>query len=174
MPVVSLTTRTLMSTPVKTFIGIGSLRFKSLVRTSSLDRSLIKGMAAQCKVSRLDHMVLTVVSLDKTINFYTDAIGMSVVKFGEGRKALQFGNQKINLHLAGREFKPHAKKPVPGSADLCFISEEPLVDWISKFKQLGIPIEEGPVKRTGAVGPINSVYVRDPDQNLIEISNYEK
>ncbi|ODN00495.1 Glyoxalase domain-containing protein 5 [Orchesella cincta] len=146
-----------------------------VVRTSSVNNgTIVEGMASLCKVSRLDHLVLTVVNLEKAISFYTGALGMSVIQFGEGRKALQFGNQKINLHLAGREFKPHAKKPTPGSADLCFISEEPLVDWISKFKQLKISIEEGPVKRTGAVGSINSVYVRDPDQNLIEISNYEK
>lgn len=110
--------------------------------------------------------------MDKSITFYTQALGMSLIQFGEGRKALQFGNQKINLHKAGQEYKPHANTPTPGSADLCFVTKEPLATWVSKFQSFGIPIEEGPVKRTGAVGPMTSVYVRDPDKNLIEIAFY--
>lgn len=126
------------------------------------------------QVDGVDHLVLTVKDMDRSIQFYTRALGMSLIQFGEGRKALQFGNQKINLHLAGKEFKPHARVPTPGSADLCFVTGSPLTEWISKFKLLSIKIEEGPVNRTGAVGPMTSVYVRDPDFNLIEIAYYGK
>ncbi|MCQ4298237.1 VOC family protein [Pseudomonas stutzeri] len=122
-------------------------------------------------ISHLDHLVLTVADLDVTVDFYTRVLGMQAVTFGEGRKALTFGNQKINLHQAGREFEPKAERPTPGSEDLCFIVATPLHDVIAHLSEQGVTIIEGPVQRTGAAGPIHSVYVRDPDQNLIELSN---
>ncbi|WP_276356961.1 VOC family protein [Cohnella caldifontis] len=123
-------------------------------------------------IDRLDHLVLTVEDLERTIRFYEAVLGMEVVRFAGGRYALQFGRQKINLHERGREFEPKAHTPVPGSADLCFISSTPLEDVIQHLNRHGIPIEEGPVLRTGAMGKILSVYFRDPDLNLIEVSNY--
>lgn len=124
------------------------------------------------KIDRLDHLVLTVRDIDATCDFYSRVLGMQVVTFGEGRKALTFGQQKINLHQEGREFEPKAARPTPGSADLCFITSEPLQAIIEHVRASGVEIVEGPVRRTGAVGPIESVYLRDPDGNLIEISNY--
>ena len=126
----------------------------------------------QMKIDRLDHFVLTVASVDATCAFYSEVLGMQVSEFGAGRKALIFGRQKINLHQAGAEFEPKAHVPTPGSADLCFIAESNLQHVIAHLKGLKITIEEGPVERTGATGPIESIYLRDPDQNLIEISNY--
>jgi len=122
-------------------------------------------------IDYLDHLVLTVASLDATTAWYRDVLGMRVEIFGEGRTALVFGGEKINLHEAGKEFEPKALRPTPGSADLCFVSSTPLETVIEHLGALGVPVEEGPVKRTGASGPILSVYVRDPDENLIEISN---
>ena len=122
-------------------------------------------------ISQLDHLVLTVADLDVTVDFYTRVLGMQPVTFGEGRKALAFGRQKINLHQAGREFEPKAERPTPGSADLCFIVATPLEAVIAHLEQQGVAILEGPVQRTGATGPIRSVYLRDPDLNLIELSN---
>jgi len=124
------------------------------------------------KIERLDHLVLTVKNISTTCDFYSRALGMEVVTFGNNRKALAFGWQKINLHEAGHEVDPKAHRPTPGSADLCFITREPVPLIIEHFNRLGIEIIEGPVKRTGALGPIESVYLRDPDGNLIEISNY--
>ncbi len=124
------------------------------------------------KIDRLDHLVLTVRDIDQTCRFYTMALGMEVVTFGSGRRALSFGSQKINLHEAGHEFKPHAKTPVPGSADLCFISSIPLPAVMEHLIAGTIPIIEGPVERTGATGKIRSIYLRDPDENLIEIAEY--
>ncbi|KAA0020806.1 VOC family protein [Salinicola corii] len=123
------------------------------------------------KISRLDHLVLTVADIDVTCDFYVRALGMERVVFGEGRIALGFGEQKINLHRHGREFEPKADRPTPGSADLCFLSETPLEEVITHLEAEEITIIEGPVDRTGATGPIRSVYVRDPDDNLIEIAN---
>ena len=125
------------------------------------------------KVNALDHLVLTVTDMEKTIRFYTKILGMEEVTFGNSFKALAFGDQKINLHEYGNEFEPKAAKPCPGSADLCFISATPIQEWQTFLSSNGIPIEEGPVKRTGARGTIHSIYIRDPDGNLIEISNYE-
>jgi len=122
-------------------------------------------------ISHLDHLVLTVADIETTVDFYTRVLGMQVVTFGEGRKALAFGNQKINLHQARREFEPKAERPTPGSADLCFIVATPLDRVIAHLETQGVSIIEGPVQRTGATGPIRSVYVRDPDLNLIELSN---
>ncbi|KIL39882.1 hypothetical protein SD70_17575 [Gordoniibacillus kamchatkensis] len=124
------------------------------------------------RIDRLDHLVLTVRSIEATCRFYTKALGMEEITFGAGRKALQFGRQKINLHEAGKEFEPKAATPLPGSADLCFIAGVPLPDVVRHLQSCGVDIVEGPVQRTGAVGPMMSVYVRDPDGNLIEISHY--
>ncbi len=126
------------------------------------------------KLDRLDHLVLTVKDIQATCDFYTRVLGMSVVTFGNNRKALQFGDQKINLHEAGKEFEPKATHPTPGSADLCFITSLPLDAVIAHLRAEGVPIVEGPVRRTGALGPIESVYLRDPDGNLIEVSSYDK
>ena len=120
------------------------------------------------KVRRLDHLVLTVADIDASVDFYTRVLGMTAVTFRGGRTALVFGSSKINLHQAGREFSPKALRPTPGSADLCFIVDDPIDDVV---RQLGPLIEEGPVERTGATGPLLSVYLRDPDHNLIELSN---
>ena len=124
------------------------------------------------KIDRLDHLVLTVKSISATCVFYQEALGMEVVTFGSGRKALVFGKGKVNLHELGKEFEPKAESPTSGSADLCFISETPLDEVVSELTRKGVEIIEGPVDRTGAFGPIRSVYLRDPDLNLIEISNY--
>ncbi|MDI3453668.1 VOC family protein [Acinetobacter sp. V89_4] len=123
------------------------------------------------KISHLDHLVLTVSNIETTCNFYQTVLRFEIITFKGDRKALQFGNQKINLHQQGNEFEPKALQPTPGSADLCFISETPISEVIAHLNQLNIQIEEGPVERTGTMHPILSVYIRDPDQNLIEISN---
>jgi len=121
-------------------------------------------------IDHLDHLVLTTAHLDRCIDFYTRVLGMTVETFGADRKALRFGRQKINLHEAGKEFLPKAERPTPGALDLCFIADRPLDDVIAQLAAGGASIIEGPVQRTGAIGPIRSVYLRDPDQNLIEIS----
>lgn len=123
-------------------------------------------------IDRIDHLVLTVRDIGATCAFYTRVLGMQMVTFGAGRTALAFGSQKINLHQAGREFDPKALHPTPGSGDLCFITDVPLSEVITHIQSCGVAIEEGPVQRTGATGPIESIYLRDPDGNLIEISNY--
>ncbi len=122
-------------------------------------------------VDRLDHLVLTVADLEATCDFYSSVLGMEIVRF-EGRAALKFGTQKFNLHQAGAEFKPYARRPTPGSADLCLIVRTPLNEVIAELQARGISPELGPVERTGAQGTILSVYLRDPDGNLIELSNY--
>jgi catechol 2,3-dioxygenase-like lactoylglutathione lyase family enzyme len=124
-------------------------------------------------IERLDHLVLTVKDIEVTLDFYQRVLGMEKLDFGEGRKALKFGQSKINLHQAGHEFEPKAARPTSGSGDLCFISPTALTGVIEHLKSLGVSIELGPVERTGALGPIRSVYLRDPDDNLIEISNYQ-
>lgn len=123
------------------------------------------------KIDSPDHLVLTVADIDTSIEFYQQVLGFEVVTFKGDRKALAFGQQKINLHQLGKEFEPKAKAPTAGSADLCFISSTPLAEVINEINALGVIIEEGPVERTGARGAILSVYIRDPDCNLIEISN---
>lgn len=123
-------------------------------------------------IDRIDHLVLTVDDVEDAIAFYVDVLGMVEVTFGSGRKALRFGSSKINLHKRGREFEPKAASPTPGSADLCLIADDPLEEVLAELAAHGVAIEEGPVMRTGATGPIRSVYVRDPDRNLIELSNY--
>jgi len=123
------------------------------------------------EISKLDHLVLTVKDLEKTTSFYESVMGMQKEVFGDGRLALKFGGQKINLHQLGNEFEPKAHKPMPGSADLCFITPTPLDDAMAHVKRCGVEIIEGPVERTGAHGPIRSFYFRDPDHNLIEVAN---
>jgi catechol 2,3-dioxygenase-like lactoylglutathione lyase family enzyme len=121
-------------------------------------------------IDHLDHLVLTTTDERACVGFYVDGLGMTLENFGDGRKAFRFGNQKINLHVKGREFEPKAHTPVPGALDLCFIAGIPLDDVIAGLRSKGLAILEGPVMRTGAVSRIRSVYLRDPDLNLIEIS----
>jgi len=123
------------------------------------------------KIESLDHLVLTVADIDRTVAFYQQVLGFEVMTFKGSRKALAFGQQKINLHQRGKEFEPKANTPTPGSADLCFLSATPLEEIIAELAENDVAIEEGPVERTGAQGAILSVYIRDPDFNLIEISN---
>lgn len=126
------------------------------------------------KYERLDHTVLTVNSIDATVDFYTRVLGMEVHTFNslvDNRKALLFANHKINLHEYGNEIQPTAQNPGPGTEHLCFIVSDPIDEVAAHIRASGVEIEEGPVERAGALGPINSVYVRDPDGNLIEISN---
>ena len=124
-------------------------------------------------IDRIDHVVMTVRDVDATCDFYARVLGMRVVTFAEGRKALAFGKQKINLHLAGREFEPKAAHPTPGSVDLCLITTGTLDDAIAQLALCGVPVLEGPVAKTGATGPLRSIYFRDPDANLSEVSTYE-
>ena len=126
------------------------------------------------RVESLDHLVLTVRDLDAAQQFYADALGMTPVCFavadGTQRHALSFGNQKINLHIAGAEFEPKSAHPTPGSADLCFLVTGSILDWVTALQARNISVEMGPVARTGATGKLTSIYVRDPDDNLIELS----
>ena len=124
------------------------------------------------QISRIDHIVLTVADIDATCEFYSRALNMQVLSFGAGRIALSFGQQKINLHQAGKEFEPKAMRPTPGSADICLITETPISQVMLHLQACGVDLLEGPVRRTGATGPLLSVYFRDPDSNLIEVSNY--
>lgn len=124
-------------------------------------------------LDRIDHLVLTVHDIEATCQFYT-LLGMQVVTFGENRKALQVGQQKINLHQVGREIEPKAKSPTAGSADLCLITTTPLPQVVEHLQACGVLIELGIVPRTGAIGLIDSIYVRDPDGNLLEIANYRE
>lgn len=127
------------------------------------------------KVTALDHLVLTVANLEDTVSFYQSVLGMEPVSFigadGAERTALCFGEQKINLHAAEAPIRPHAGKPVAGSADLCLLSDVPLCAWLEHLSKLNVTVELGPVDRTGAVSPLVSLYIRDPDGNLVEISN---
>ena len=122
-------------------------------------------------LTSLDHLVLTVRDLDATVRFYVEGLGMALREFSEGRRALHFGRQKINLHVAGQEFEPKAEKPTPGSADLCFLTKTPVDEVARHLKGIGHTLIEGPVERSGATGPLLSIYLRDPDGNLIEIAN---
>ena len=125
-------------------------------------------------IDHIDHIVLTTRDLQGCIRFYTDVLGMKLEKFAENRLALKFGTQKLNLHEWGKEFTPRAHVAAPGTLDLCFIAAIPLEAVIDTLKKNDIPILEGPVAKTGAQGKIRSVYVRDPDLNLVEISEYNK
>ncbi|KAI3351854.1 hypothetical protein L3Q82_020687 [Scortum barcoo] len=142
-----------------------------LIQTLGPVRSKI---SCPVEVSHLDHLVLTVKSVPDTVKFYTSTLGMEVITFKGNRKALSFGQQKFNLHQLGQEFEPKAKHPTSGSADLCLITKTPLATVAAHLKVCGVEIEEGPVERTGAVGTITSLYFRDPDHNLIEVSNYNQ
>lgn len=124
------------------------------------------------EVDHLDHLVLTVKDIEATSQFYESVMGMQKVSFGAGRFALTFGNQKINLHELGNEFEPKAGNVKEGSVDFCFIIKTPIEDAIQHVQSQGVDIIEGPVARTGAIGKIVSAYFRDPDSNLIEVSNY--
>jgi catechol 2,3-dioxygenase-like lactoylglutathione lyase family enzyme len=124
------------------------------------------------KIARLDHLVLTVADIERTCAFYTRVLGMEVARFGEGRTALRFGQQKINLHAADNIPGLVADKPTTGSGDLCFVTEVPLAEVVAHLERCAVPIIAGPGPRAGAIGTIQSVYIRDPDQNLVEISNY--
>lgn len=121
-------------------------------------------------IDHLDHLVLTTTDEPACVDFYVNLLGMTLETFGQGRKAFKFGQQKINLHVKGGEFEPKAHLPVPGALDLCFIASEPLDNIIETLNARGAVIIEGPVRRTGANYPIRSIYLRDPDLNLIEIS----
>ncbi|QJR09940.1 Virulence protein [Usitatibacter rugosus] len=123
-------------------------------------------------IDRIDHIVLTCHDVERTVAFYQQVLGMEPVTFAGGRRGLAFGRQKFNLHQAGREFEPKALKPGPGAIDLCLITLTPLADVQAHLKAQGVAIIMGPVEKTGATGPIQSVYFRDPDGNLVEVSNY--
>lgn len=122
------------------------------------------------RIERIDHLVLTVADVGETARFYAEVLGMTVIEIS-GRTALRFGDQKINLHARGREFEPKAAKPTPGAADVCFLTTTPLAQVIDELASRGVAIVEGPTERTGALRPLCSVYIRDPDGNLIEIAN---
>jgi catechol 2,3-dioxygenase-like lactoylglutathione lyase family enzyme len=124
------------------------------------------------QIDRLDHFVLTVADIERTCAFYTKVLGMRVEHFGEGRVALHFGQQKINLHQSGREFEPKAQHPTAGSGDLCFVTHAPIDALLAHVRACGVTILEGPVARTGALGAMTSIYFRDPDLNLIEVARY--
>jgi catechol 2,3-dioxygenase-like lactoylglutathione lyase family enzyme len=123
-------------------------------------------------IERLDHLVLTVADIPRTVDFYQRVLGMQHEVFGQGRSALMFGQQKFNLHQYGNEFEPKARQPTPGAIDLCLITNWSTDAVLKHLAEQGVAVEQGPVKRTGAVGPIESVYFRDPDGNLIEVSRY--
>ncbi len=123
-------------------------------------------------IERLDHLVLTVADIDTTCDFYHRVLGMAVETFGGGRTALRFGLQKINLHAVGREFEPKARRPTPGSADLCLVTYATMEEILAHLQAQQVTVEQGPVQRTGATGPILSVYFRDPDHNLVEVARY--
>jgi catechol 2,3-dioxygenase-like lactoylglutathione lyase family enzyme len=124
------------------------------------------------QIQRLDHLVLTVRDIEVTCDFYQRVLGVEIISFGDQRTALRFGDQKINLHRRGAEIEPCAAVPTPGSADLCFIARTPVEEMIERLDEMAVEIEHGPVTRTGACGQIRSIYIRDPDNNLLELSNY--
>ncbi len=125
-------------------------------------------------IERLDHLVLTVKDVAVTCEFYERVLGMKAVTFDAGRRALSFGTNKINLHQQGKEFEPKAHRPTPGSADLCLITRTPIAEVVKRLQLCRVPVVHGPVNKIGALGPMLSVYFRDPDLNLIEVSNYEE
>jgi len=122
-------------------------------------------------IDRIDHFVLTVADVEATCEFYRTGLGMTVLTFADGRKALGFGGQKINLHQKGREFEPKAERPTPGSGDFCLTTDVPLAEVIAHLARHGVAVELGPVARTGARAGLRSIYFRDPDGNLVEVSN---
>lgn len=124
------------------------------------------------RVEILDHLVLTVQDVEASVDFYTRVLGMEAVTFQDGRRAVRFGDQKINFHQRGREFEPKAERPTPGSADLCFLVDESVEEVARDLSAMRVDVFLGPVARSGALGEITSIYLRDPDGNLIELSNY--
>ena len=124
------------------------------------------------EVLGMDHLVLTVASIGRTVAFYRDVLGLRAETFGDGRWALHFGDQKFNLHEAGHEFEPKAARPTPGSIDICLVVATPIDSVVAALRAKDVPLVEGPVDRTGARGKIRSVYLRDPDDNLVELANY--
>ena len=122
-------------------------------------------------ITSIDHFVLTCADVDATIDFYVRVLGMTAESFGAGRRALSFGNQKINLHQAGAEFEPKARLATPGSADFCLLSEVPVAEIALHLAAEGVEVIEGPVEKIGAAGALLSIYFRDPDGNLVEVSN---
>lgn len=151
---------------------------KERVRTAPFgDGFSLSNGATGVQLKRIDHFVLTVASVEATCAFYERALGMGVETFrpadGTERKALTFGAQKINLHQAGAEFEPKAVAPTPGSGDFCLIADGSIEDVATHLRAVGVEIEEGPVARTGATGPITSLYFRDPDGNLVEVAAYD-
>ncbi len=125
------------------------------------------------RITGLDHLVLTVRDMDVSVTFYSDALGLTPVTFGQNRRGLLVGAQRINLHEAGRELAPYASRPVPGAADLCLASDTPVEVVLARLTRAGVTIELGPVERVGAAGPMRSFYVRDPDGNLVEVGCYD-
>ncbi len=125
-------------------------------------------------IDRIDHLVLTVRDVEATLDFYQRVLQMKPERFDGGRRALSFGSNKINLHQQGREFEPKAQQALPGTGDLCLITQAPIKDVIARLEQNKVPVVHGPVRKIGALGPMLSVYFRDPDGNLIEISNYSE
>ena len=124
-------------------------------------------------IDRLDHLVLTVASVDASVTFYTQVLGFVETAFGVGRTGLSFGRQKINLHPVGSAIEPRAMRPTPGSADLCFVTAAAIEEVVAHLSVCGVAIVAGPVRRTGALGPMTSVYFRDPDGNLVEVARYD-
>ena len=123
------------------------------------------------RVLRIDHVVLTVADVGRTLDFYERVLGMTAISFGEGRRGLSFGDQKLNLHQAGREFEPKAQRPTPGAIDLCLVTDVPLDEVVAHLRSQSVVIEHGPVDKVGARSALRSLYFRDPDGNLIEVSN---
>uniref|UniRef100_A0A3P8WFF1 Glyoxalase domain-containing protein 5 n=1 Tax=Cynoglossus semilaevis TaxID=244447 RepID=A0A3P8WFF1_CYNSE len=161
---------------LRTVVNRLSLVQRSCLQVVSIQTPRSVRLKSRCPVelSHLDHLVLTVKSVPDTISFYTAVLGMEAITFKGNRKALGFGKQKLNLHQRGQEFEPKAKHPTCGSADLCLITTTPLTTVAAHLKDCGVKIEEGPVERSGAMGAIISLYFRDPDHNLIEVSNYNQ
>jgi len=156
------------------FAGIHSLLTNVAAEREDFSLCLPRAASATdlIEIDSLDHLVLTVVDIGATCRFYCDVLGFAEITFGGGRKALRCGSQKINLHVCGQELEPKAERPVPGSADLCFITTAPIAVVVERLQAHSVLVLEGPVLRTGAMGPIDSVYCRDPDGNLIEIAKY--
>jgi catechol 2,3-dioxygenase-like lactoylglutathione lyase family enzyme len=150
----------------------GRSRRQHGIDSGSTSKLIIIPVVTAPRIARLDHLVLTVASIDDTVRFYTSVLGMTEVTFGDGRRALAFGEQKLNLHQAGREFEPKAARPTPGSADLCFVTNADPATIAAWLRDRGVAVEQGPVSRTGAVGRITSFYFRDPDGNLVELATY--